>query len=100
MNNTPPRDTAGSLSAHVRSEPLEPRLIRCQATRKNPRFAGERCNGFVFRTTRRLRVHSVVRHSDEAPRDHDIVGCVRCGALHVLAPVADPDSGARVVAPP
>lgn len=75
-------------------------MIRCQAARKQPRFQGERCNGFVHRGMRDLRVHSLVQHSDEAPRDLDVVGCIRCGALHVLEAAPVPPSGARVLEPP
>lgn len=78
----------------------EPRLIRCQAIRNKPRYPGERCNGFVHRGTRELQVHSVVPHSDEAPRELDVVGCIRCGALHVLEPAPGPASGTRVREPP
>lgn len=78
----------------------EPRVIRCQAERKQPRFPGERCNGFVHRTTRDVRVHGLVQHSREARADMDVVGCIRCGALHVVTPGGDARSGARVLEPP
>jgi hypothetical protein len=76
------------------------RLIRCHAERKQPRFRGERCNGFVHRGTRELRVHSLVQHSNDAPRHLEVVGCIRCGALHVLEPGAEPLAGTRVLQPP
>ena len=88
-----PRGAAGSGGG-------EPRVIRCQATRKQPRFPGERCNGFVHRGMRDLQVHSLVQHSDEAPLDLEVVGCIRCGALHVLEAAREPTSGTRVRAPP
>lgn len=76
------------------------RLIRCQAERKQPRFRGERCNGFVYRGARDLSVHSLVQHSNDAPRYLEVVGCIRCGALHVLEPGAEAPAGTRVLQPP
>jgi len=100
MDQRTPRGAQRTDAAAGEAARGEPRLIRCQAIRKQPRYPGERCNGFVHRGTRELQVHSVVQHSDDAPRDLEVVGCIRCGALHVLAPTPDPVSGTRVLEPP
>lgn len=59
-------------------------VVWCSAIRKPPRFAGQRCNGFVGRFAGPVRVVALVLHSRDADPGHDVIPCRRCGFLHEI----------------
>lgn len=92
MEHIASRDMGSSVAEAVsalaarRGPPMCPPafLLRCTAERKNA--PGRACGGYVGAFATARLVLGLVPHSRDAPAGHDVVGCIRCGALHVLEP--------------
>lgn len=53
-----------------------------------------KCRGFAGRLEGKVRVTRIVKHSEEADEEHDVVACQRCGTLHEVERMQEEDDAA------